>query len=214
MRLLLVNPNTSAATTAMMLAVAREAAPGGGVEAVTAPFGAPLITDEAALDVAARAALAAAQGFAGPIDGAVVAAFGDPGLELLRERLPCPVTGLAEAGMAEAAERGRRFAVVTTTPDLVAAIGRRAAAYGHAGRYVGTYVTPGDPDAVTADPTAAAEALAEACESAARDGARAVVVGGGPLALAARTLAARAPLPVVEPIPAAIRLALRRAAPA
>ena len=51
------------------------------------------------------------------------------------------------------------------------------------------------------------------CHAARRDGARAVVVGRGPLALAARRLAADAPLPVVEPIPAAIRLALRRAAP-
>jgi allantoin racemase len=71
-------------------------------------------------------------------------------------------------------------------------------------------VTSGDPAALTADPAAAAAALADLSRTARGDGAEAVVVGGGPLALAARILAARAPLPVVEPIPAAVRLALRR----
>jgi allantoin racemase len=198
----------------MMLAVARAAAPVGvAVEGATAAFGAALITDEAALAVAGRAVVEAAKAAPGPFDGVVVSAFGDPGLEDLRESAPCPVTGLAEAAMAEAAAGGRRFAVATTTPDLAAAIDRRAAAYGHRDSYIGTYVTPGDPVATTSDPAAAATALAELCRAARRDGAEAVVVGGGPLAFAARRLAERAALPIIEPVPAAIRLALVRAAP-
>lgn len=212
MRLLLVNPNTSPATTAMMQDVARAAAPPGvAIETATAPFGVALITDEAALAIAARAVVAATDTVPGPFDGVVVSAFGDPGLEALRAHLPCPVTGLAEAAMAEAGAGGRRFAVVTTTPALVAAIGRRAEAYGHADRLIGTYAAAGDAAALTADPEAAAAALVALCLEAQRRGAEAVVVGGGPLALAARILASRAPLPVVEPIPAAIRLALARA---
>jgi allantoin racemase len=39
-----------------------------------------------------------------------------------------------------------------------------------------------------------------------------VVIGGGPLALAARALSATAPVPLVEPLPAAVRLALTRVA--
>jgi Asp/Glu/hydantoin racemase len=38
-----------------------------------------------------------------------------------------------------------------------------------------------------------------------RDGAEAVVVGGGPLADAARALAASSPVPLVEAVPAAVR---------
>ena len=211
MRVLLVNPNTSETTTATMLAIARAAAPPGtDIEAVTASFGSPLITNETALAVAAEAVVAAVGAAVGLFDGIVVSAFGDPGLETLRARRLCPVTGLAEAAMAEAGDGGRRFAVVTTTPDLVAAIDRRAEAYGHGARYVGTYVTSGDPAAITADPDAAATALADLCRAARRDGAEAVVVGGGPLARAARILASRVPMPVVEPIPAAMRRALRR----
>jgi Asp/Glu/hydantoin racemase len=37
------------------------------------------------------------------------------------------------------------------------------------------------------------------------------VIGGGPLAAAAEALAPRLPVPVIEPVPAAVRAAVRRA---
>lgn len=213
MRLLLLNPNTDFRTTAVMCEVAQAAASRNvSVEGATAGFGVPLITDEAALETAAQAVAAAVEAISTRPDGVIVAAFGDPGLEAARAGLSCPVTGIAEAAMAEAGLDGRPFAVVTTTPDLVAAIGRRAALYGFGHGYVGTYVTSGDPAAVTADPERAASAFVALCHEARRDGAAAIVVGGGPLAIAARRLAATAPLPVIEPVPAAVRLAERRAA--
>src|SRR5687767_3398450 len=114
MRIVLVNPNTSAATTAAMVAIAKNAAAGRAeVEGVTARDGAPLITEPGALAVAAEAVVALAPALAGA-DAVIVAGFGDPGVDALRGLLPCPVTGIAEAGMAEAGAGGRRFAVVTT----------------------------------------------------------------------------------------------------
>jgi hypothetical protein len=54
-RILLVNPNTNAATTASMLAIAREAAAGLlQIEAMTAPEGVPMITDTLALQQASQ----------------------------------------------------------------------------------------------------------------------------------------------------------------
>jgi Asp/Glu/hydantoin racemase len=210
---LLVNPNTNAATTAAMVAVARESAGGGAtVEGLTAPTGAPLITDPQGLAVAAEAVAALAPALAGA-DAVIIAAFGDPGLDALRAVLPCPVTGLAEAGMAEAGSAGRRFAVVTTTPDLRDHIAATAARHGHAD-FAGTWTTPGDPVALTADADALRAALAEACRLAIRHGgAKAVVIGGGPLAFAARALAGTLPVPLVEPVPAAVRLTLARLRP-
>ncbi|MFT8246656.1 aspartate/glutamate racemase family protein [Roseomonas sp. BN140053] len=213
MRLLLLNPNTSANTTAAMLAIARDAAPDGvTLSGATAPHGAALITEAAALATAAGAVLSLVPALRqDPPDGVVLAAFGDPGLEELRAALPCSVTGLAEAGMAEAAAFGRGFAVVTTTPGLVDSITCLAAGYGHAAAFRGVYLTPGEPAAVMADPARLREALAQACEAAVAAGAGALVIGGGPLATAARALAGRFPVPLVEPVPAAIRLALVRA---
>ena len=208
MRLILVNPNTSQATAAAMVAIA-EAEAGFAIAGRTAPFGQPLITTEAALAEAGRAVLALAPDLRGA-DGVIVAAFGDPGLAALREVLDCPVTGLAEAGMAEAAAGGRRFAVVTTTPDLAQAIARRAEAEGHAG-FAGTWVTPGDPATVMARPEVLRAALHDACLRAIDGtGVEAIVIGGGPLAVAARALGGLVSVPIIEPVPAAVRLALRR----
>lgn len=219
MRVAVVNPNTSASTTAAMVAIAREAAPGGmEIAGVTAAFGVPLITNPAALGVAAEAVLALAEELAG-FDGVIVAAFGDPGREALAARLSCPVVGIAEASMAEAARLSHgRFAVVTTTPDLTGSIRETAQRYGLQAALAAVHVPgTGDPARLMADRARLDEALA--CligKAVAQDGARAIVIGGGPLAAAARRLAPRFAIPIVEPIPAAVAMmaaALERKAP-
>ena len=127
MRLALVNPNTSAETTTAMVGIAAHTAGAGAMVAGhTAGFGAALITRPAELAVAADAVAALAPELC-DADAVIVAAFGDPGLDALRAALNVPVTGIAEAGMVEAAEGGRRFAVVTTTPDLRDQIAETAA---------------------------------------------------------------------------------------
>ena len=213
MRLLLVNPNTNTRTTAAMVGIAQAAAPRGvTVEGATAASGAPLILDPAMLAVAAEAvqALIAATDLS-PFAGIVVAAFGDPGLQALRASAAIPATGIAEAAMAEAAAHGR-FAVITTTPLLAEAIGRRAVAYGHGDAFAGTWLTEGDAPHLMADPDRLASALEAAIGRATAETAPdAVIIGGGPLAAAAAVLRPRLALPIIEPVPAAIRLALRRA---
>ena len=211
MKLALINPNTSSEITRTMVDIAAEAA-GPAVEVIgyTAGFGAPLITEPTSLAVAARAVAAMAHSL-DEADAVIVAAFGDPGLDALRSTLAVPVTGIAEAGMAEAARGGRRFAVVTTTPGLRDRIAETAARYGLR-HFAGTWTTDGDPVALTADPPALEAALAASVEQAIREGgAEAIVIGGGPLATAARSLLATSPVPLVEPVPAAVRLSLARA---
>lgn len=204
MRVALLNPNTDVAVTEVMRAIAQRAAPPDWeVVGFTAPFGAALITDAGSLARAAEAVLASANRLAG-YGGVIVAAFGDPGLEALRARLPCPVVGIAEAAMRAAGADGRRFAVATTTPGLTAAIAARAASYPG---FLGTWLTPGDPVAIMSDPAGLVDALHAACRAAVdQGGAQAVVIGGGPLALAAEALRDRLSVPVIAPIPEAVRL--------
>lgn len=213
MKLLLVNPNTNAATTASMQEIAQHAAPAGvSVLAATAAFGASLILEPKALARSAEAVMALiAAGIAPDIDGIVIAAFGDPALREAREASAIPVTGIAEAGMSEAAAGGRRFAVVTTTPGLVESIAGLAALYGHERLFLGTELTHGDALSVTNDAAHLPGALLEACLRAVSErGAEAIVIGGGPLAVAARAIAAHISVPIIEPVPAAIRLAVAR----
>ena len=214
MKVALINPNTSVAITETMVEIASATA-GSGMKIVghTAGFGTALITNAATLAHASEAVAVMAPTLVG-YDAVIVAAFGDPGLAGLRAALGIPVTGIAEAGMREAAKAGRSFAVVTTTPALVDSIAETAATYGHAG-FLGTWTTRGDPVQLTADSLRLEACLAEAIEAAVREShAEAIVIGGGPLAQAAHALATTAPVPLIQPIPAAVRLTRARLAQA
>jgi len=213
-RILLINPNTSAATTDMMVAIAQaEMAPGFRVEGISAWHGVPMIINETELAEAAlevhRSWLRAGPGWA----GVIVSAFGDPGLERVRASTRLPVAGICEASMLEAAGDGkaRRFGVATVTPELTRVIQVRADELGLGQAYAGIRLTQGAPRELAADPEALEHALAEAVRACVeQDGAEAVVIGGGPLGQAAMRLAPRFEVPVIAPIPAAVRLLLAR----
>jgi allantoin racemase len=214
-RFLLINPNTSEATTEQMTAIARAAAPA-GVEVVgaTARRGPSMIltTEELGAAEAEVLEVAAARG---GVDGIIVAAFGDPGIHALRRRVEVPVVGIAEASMLEAAVGGRRFGIATTTPALVCSIAKYAARLDIAAQYTGIRLTAGDPLTLVADPKRLVEALADAVrQSIEDDGAEAVIIGGGPLGDAAIVLAGRFSTPIVAPIPAAVARLMRALAPA
>jgi len=194
-----------------MTAIARAVAPRGvAVGGVTARRGPPLILTAEQLAAAAPEVVDLGVAAARRHDGIVVAGFGDPGLAELRARVGIPVVGIAEAAMLEAAAGRRRFGVATTTPALVALIAERARDLGVADFYAGIRLTGGDPLALVADPARLVDALAEAVrQSIERDGAQAVIIGGGPLGRAAIALAPRFATPIVAPIPAAMRRLLR-----
>lgn len=205
--LLLINPNTSEATTRMMAGIARQSLPPGwSVEAVTAAEGPPMIVDEAELQAAALQVQRCWQRVGGPAwSGVIVSAFGDPGLQALRAATPLPVAGLCEASMREAAAGGRRFGIATVTPQLAGVIDASAQALGLAAQYTGIRLTEAEPRALAAEPQALVEALAGAVQRCIDDGAQAVVIGGGPLGQAALQLAPRFAVPVIAPIEAAVR---------
>lgn len=209
MTVYLLNPNSSETTTEAMAAIARAEAPQLSISGLTAPFGPAMIIDEPGLTVGAEAVAAMARMISerGDTQGVIVAAFGDPGIETVRALLPDrPVTGIGEASFAEAGADGRPFAVATTTPGLVAAIGERVRLAGHQPHFLGTVLTEGDPHALVALPDRLADALYDACRRARDDlGAKAVIIGGGPLAEAAETLSGRLSIPVVSPVRAAAR---------
>ncbi|MFF5971164.1 aspartate/glutamate racemase family protein [Streptomyces sp. NPDC012769] len=230
--MVLINPNTSTATTRLMTAIARRSLSDAGlpVRGVTAPHGPPMLTTPSALHAAVPHVLAAAHEALAPGDCAalIVGAFGDPGVAELRARSPrgaeagasdpvgghgragVPVVGIGEAALAEAAAGGRRFGIATTTPRLAGSIAAQVARLGLADRFTGTRFTPGSPEHLASRPDSlltALEAAVRAC--AVRDGAEAVVIGGGPLGDAATALQARLALPVIAPVPAACRRVLR-----
>ena len=193
MRLLLINPNTSADVTDRVAAAARGlAGPGTEIVPATGAFGSPYIASRAASVVGAHAALDIARrrvGKANPeaFDAVLVACFGEPGIEALREELAIPVLGMAECAFAAALRHGPRFSVVTGGAAWGPMLRDFAAVRGMAEALVSVRTLPIDGGAIARDPDAALPALAEAAGLARGDGANSVILGGaGLVGLAAR----------------------------
>lgn len=205
-RIVLINPNSAQATTDMMVAIARGAAGDRApVASVTATRAPAMIMTPRELDAAANEVveLGLAQG-PGCL-GFIVGAFGDPGLEELRQTSGLPCTGLCEASMRAAHGDGRRFGVATVTPELTDAIAARARDLGLASAYTGLRCTPGDPRALVADAGRLRAELADVVKACiALDGAEAVIIGGGPLGQAAADLQPMFSEPIIAPIPSAV----------
>lgn len=207
MRLLIVNPNTSPGVTARIDRAAQAVArPGDRFTTVSAAFGPPLIVTEADGIAATEGVLAAVARHTDPIDGVILASFGDTGAAELRAARPdLAVMGIAEAAFAETARIGGPFAVVTFAPEVAAPLRIKAAELGHGDRLL-QVASP--PDALTHDPAEVADALhdqlRQLCLDCAAGGARSIVLGGGPLAGLAARIAPFCPVPVIDGTQAAI----------
>jgi allantoin racemase len=185
--IVLINPNSNAAVTHTMAELAR--AEIGTVATVNemSNSGVPplLTTPEDMANAIPGVVAAGVEAAKNPqVSAIIVAAFGDPGLAELRETVGVPVFGIGEEAFREAAEGGRPFGIATITPnpELVASFKARAEALGFGAQYRGVRVTPGDPKEIVKDPAKLDAALAEAVrESIEKDGAQAVIMGGGPL---------------------------------
>lgn len=121
MRILVVNPNTTASMTAKIGASAQSSA-GPGTEILarnpaTGPAGIEGHFDEA---MATPGLLEEVRrGDAEGVDGIVVACFDDPAIGACREIASGPVIGICEAAMHAAAMIAPGFSVVTTLPRSV-----------------------------------------------------------------------------------------------
>ncbi|MGZ9569084.1 aspartate/glutamate racemase family protein [Alcaligenes nematophilus] len=217
---LLINPNTSRPTTDMMVALAQACFQSLQrrdiqVRGLTAPEGPGMLTEMEELEQAAAISrhpqvLAQAQ----DVDGIIVGAFGDPGLQALTERLTVPVIGIGQASMMLAARAGTPFGIATTTPGLKQAILDQVQRYGWSEQFSGLRLTPTAPLDLAQAPDRQDQELADsvaACIE--QDGARAVIIGGGPLAQSAQALQSRLAVPVINPIIAACELMAERLPP-
>lgn len=207
MKLLLVNPNTTASMTARMHEAARAvAAPGAEVVAVTAEYGPESIEgyyDEvfsvpAMLD-AVRAHPDAA--------GVVVGCFDDTGVDAARCATSAPVIGICQAAMQVASIVSGSFTVVTTLGRSVPAVEHLARRYGYADlcRKVRASEVP-----VLALEDAASGAFdrlrAEIRRALDEDGCESVVLGCAGMVDMARALSEELGVPVVEGVTAAVKI--------
>jgi allantoin racemase len=207
MRILVVNPNTTASMTATIAEAARlAAAPATEIVPVTSSMGPVSIEgyyDEAfALPGMLREI---AKGEREGADAAVIACFDDTGLDAARAMARMPVIGICEAAMATAAFIAKRFTVVTTMERSRVPIEELAHRYGMAGRARIraaniAVLSLEDPNSGARD-----KLRSEITRAIAEDNAEAIVLGCAGMADLAKTLQREFGMPVIDGVGAAIK---------
>jgi Asp/Glu/hydantoin racemase len=200
-RLLIVNPNTSAAITATIEARVRtQLGTRFALRTATAAFGFRYIASRAAIAVAGHAvldAVARALAEGERPDAILMACFGDPGFDALAEICDSPLVGFAEAGLLAAAALPGAFIVATRGGVWREVILELAQKLGVAGKLAAVETI----DHLTDDPAEIGAFLAARAQAA---GASRALVGGAGLIPRLDAIAAASDIPVLDAHRAAI----------
>jgi len=208
-KILLLNPNTTAEVTDLLHAAgAGAASPGTELVGMTARRGVPYIATRAEAQIGGAIALEMLAEAGASFDTAIIAAFGDPGLFGARELFAFPVVGLAEAAMLTACMLGQKFAIVTFATALAPWYAECVAMHGLDARCAGIRTLDGGFRSIS-DVQAEKEELLVALANRAveEDGADVVILSGAPLAGLAAKVRDRIAVPVIDPVAAAVRQA-------
>jgi allantoin racemase len=213
MRLLALNPNTSASMTAEIEAAARSAAsPGCEIVAVCPRFGSAAIDSatESYLSAVGMMDLVATMQAAGAFDfdAVILAGFGEHGKDALQEMLTVPVLDIAECAAHVAHLIGRRYSVVTTLARSIPAIQDRLLLAGLNSHCVSVRACGLGTAEVDADPQAAVAAIVdEAARAIAEDGAEVICLGCAGMAPVTTAITTKLGVPAVDGVAAAVVLA-------
>jgi allantoin racemase len=209
MKILLLNPNTTASMTELMLAAGRQVtAAGTELVPLTASRGVPYIATRAEAQIGGAITLEMLAEHHDQVDAAIVAAFGDPGLMGARELFDIPIVGLAEAAMLTACMLGRRFSIVTFARALGPWYQECVDLHGMSGRCAGIRMLEGSFRSISAVQEEKENLLVELANRAvAEDESDVVILAGAPLSGLAAKVADRIPVPVVDQVAAAVKQA-------
>jgi len=210
MRILIVNPNTTAAMTAKIGRAGRAAAAAGTEIIAVNPADGPVSIEGYYDEAFSVPGLLAeiAKGDATGVSAHIIACFDDSGLEAARCVAQAPVIGIGEAAFHLASMLGHRFTVVTTLARSIAAIENNLLKYGLASRCARVRACE-VPVLSLDDPAsnATAQISAEIELSKQEDHAEVVVLGCAGMADLAAQLSESHGLPVIDGVASAVKLA-------
>ncbi|MFD1210627.1 aspartate/glutamate racemase family protein [Arthrobacter sp. GCM10027362] len=209
MKLLVINPNISEDVTALIEAEAlRSAGPATELVVRTAGHGVEYIETRFESLIAAGAVAEIIAQEHGQVDGAIVAAFGDPGLPALKELANVPVIGITEAALCAAALQGQRFSIIAISERIRPWYRDCVERFGLIGRLASIRSITESLNSIGSVQADFKETLlALSRQAVADDGADVVILAGAPLAGLAQELEGQIPVPVVDGISAGIRMA-------
>jgi allantoin racemase len=208
MRIMVINPNTTASMTAKIGEAARAVAAQGTEIIATNPDRGPVSIeghyDEAVSAVALLDEIR--KGEAEGVDGYVIACFGDPGLLAARELARGPVLGIAEAAMHAASFIATGFSVVTTLGRTKIIAEHLTHAYGMAHFCRAIRACQLDVLALEREGSDSRRIITEECLRAREeDGAGAIVLGCGGMADLAKAIEADIGMPVIDGVTVAVK---------
>ena len=134
MKLLVLNPNTTASMTAKIGRAAEQAASAGTDIIAANPEQGPVSIEGYFDEAMSLAGTIAAIRSHPDVDGVVLACFDDTGLDAVRCMTEAPVLGIGEAAFHMASMLSNKFSVVTTLSRSVPAIEHNLVRYGLAAR--------------------------------------------------------------------------------
>ena len=209
MKILMVNPNLTAAITAMMAAVARAAAaPGTEIMPITGEFGAQVIGSRAENAIAQHGIMDLVARHHAGCDAVVLGVSLDTALFALRELLSVPVVGLTEAGLLTACMAGSRVGLITLGGRMIPVYQDLVRTYGLEHRVVSVGAIENSPLQATTDPDAVKKSVAAAClEMIERDRVEAIVLAGAALAGFSTSLRETCPVPLIDCMACAVPMA-------
>jgi len=210
MRLLVVNPNTTASMTEKIGVAARAVASLGTTIVAVNPSDGPVSIEGPYDEVYCLPGLleTVRRGIKDGAQATVVACFDDPGLDACRAISTGPVVGICEAAMHAAAMVAGRFSVVTTLAVSVPVIERNAQRYGME-RLCRRVRAAEVPVLALEEPggAAARQVRDEVARAVAEDGAEAVVLGCAGMADLATWISRETGVPVIDGVAAAVKFA-------
>lgn len=210
MRILIVNPNTTAAMTEAIGQAARRAASAGTEVIAVNPADGPVSIEGYYDEAFSVPGLLAeiAKGEAVGVAAHIIACFDDTGLEAARCASLAPVIGIGEAAFHMASLLGHRFSVITTLSCSIAVIENNLLKYGLDSRCGGVRACE-LPVLSLDDPAsdAAAKIGAEIELAKQQDKAEVIVLGCAGMADLAALLAAHHGVPVIDGVASAVKLA-------
>ena len=204
---LIINPNTSASMTEAVVRHAEGSFPGVRFVGVTARYGEPVIANRASFVIGAHAALDAWFERQADCDAVLIACFGDPGLEAVRESSGLPVAGMMEAALTEAALSDQPYRIVTAGSAWHDMLWERARALRLSERLTAVHILPANGLVASKDPALTLSRLESVVDEAVAVGERVVLGGAGFVGLKPRL---RHSSMVIDGLDAALRSVLKQ----
>lgn len=207
MRILVINPNTTASMTAKIGTAAEQAALVGTEIVAVNPADGPASIEGYYDEALCLPGLISAVKQNPGADGIVIACFDDTGLDAVRTMTDAPVLGIGEAAFHTATLLANRFSVVTTLSRSVPAIEHNLRRYGLAARCARVRATE-IPVLELEDnnPRVQARIGVEIALAVKDDGAEAIVLGCAGMTNLTEALSADYGLPVLDGVACAVAM--------